>query len=436
MLETRVLNYFLAVAREGSFTAAAHALHVTQPTLSRQMMDLEAELGQTLFVRGSHHVVLTPEGMLLRKRASEILELVGKTESEFSSMGETVAGDVYIGSGETDVMNRIAEVIHGINNDYPDVRFHIFSGNAEAVMERLDKGMLDFGVLIQPVDIRKYNALSLPEKDVWGVAMRRDCPLAKKKRLTKDDLLDYPLIFSRHVEQSIFRLTQKGHDVGIHLVMMTSALRKDVVTDHIKSNVRSKIVLRVSDVMSSRVIMDRVGAEKLLGNGDMLFFSSQAASPERIQGAYVSDQEIQRVIDEIAAQRPQTFDDGIFALTDEEDEEEYIKGRRSKGRASKGGYDDELDDYDEADCMANSDIIMAAADKYLEPTDPPIMVRALEIIINEQQVSTSYLQRRLGIGYNKAADILDKLEQRHVISAPLPGGQKRTILILDDLRPS
>ncbi len=202
MLETRVLRYFLAVAREGSITAAAQSLHVTQPTLSRQLMDLEDELGQKLFVRGAHHVVLTPEGILLRKRASEILELVGKTESEFSSMGENIAGDVYIGSGETDAMNRIAAVIREIGRDYPDVHFHIYSGNAEDVMDRLDKGMLDFGILIQPVDIAKYNALNLPEKDVWGVAMRRDCPLAKKKRITKDDLLDYPLIFSRQVAQS------------------------------------------------------------------------------------------------------------------------------------------------------------------------------------------------------------------------------------------
>ena len=202
MLETRVLRYFLAVAREGSITAAAQSLHVTQPTLSRQLMDLEDELGQKLFVRGAHHVILTPEGILLRKRASEILELVGKTESEFSSMGENIAGDVYIGSGETDAMTRIAAVIREIRRDYPDVRFHIYSGNAEDVMDRLDKGMLDFGILIQPVDIAKYNALNLPEKDVWGVAMRRDCPLAKKKRITKDDLLDYPLIFSRQVAQS------------------------------------------------------------------------------------------------------------------------------------------------------------------------------------------------------------------------------------------
>jgi len=202
MLETRVLRYFLAVAREGSITAAAQSLHVTQPTLSRQLMDLEDELGQKLFLRGAHHMVLTQEGILLRKRASEILELVEKTESEFSSIGENIAGDVYIGSGETDAMNRIAAIIREIDRDYPDVHFHIYSGNAEDVMDRLDKGMLDFGILIQPVDIAKYNALNLPEKDVWGVAMRRDCPLAKKKRVTKDDLLDYPLIFSRQVAQS------------------------------------------------------------------------------------------------------------------------------------------------------------------------------------------------------------------------------------------
>ena len=244
----------------------------------------------------------------------------------------------------------------------------------------------------------------------------------------------------KDVEQSIFRLTQKGHDAGIHLVMMTSALRKDVVTDHIKSNIRSRIMLRVSDAMSSRVIMDRIGAEKLLGNGDMLFFSSQADSPERIQGAYVSDREIEKVVDEVAAQRPQMFDDGIF-MGDDEDEDEEYNGRRNKGKASGGvssndGYDDEMDDYDEIDGMANSDVIKAAANKYLLPGDPPIMIRALAIIINEQQVSTSYLQRRLGIGYNKAADLLDVFEARHIISAPLPGGQKRTILITDDLRSS
>ena len=254
-----------------------------------------------------------------------------------------------------------------------------------------------------------------------------------------DELADIMMTDAKSdVETSICRIAQKGRAAGVHLVIATQSPRKEVVTGLIKANIPTKIAFRVSNGMDSRVILDAVGAEKLLGNGDMLFNPPGAANLERIQGAYVSDSEIAKVIDEVAAQRPQLFDDGIFASADEEEEDEDVKGRRGKGKAPKGGrdgggYDDELDDYDEVDGMANSDIIKAAADKYLEPTDPPIMVRALEIIINEQQVSTSYLQRRLGIGYNKAADIIDKLEQRHVISAPLPGGQKRTILITDGL---
>jgi S-DNA-T family DNA segregation ATPase FtsK/SpoIIIE len=255
-----------------------------------------------------------------------------------------------------------------------------------------------------------------------------------------DELADIMMTDAKSdVETSICRIAQKGRAAGVHLVIATQSPRKEVVTGLIKANIPTKIAFRVSNGMDSRVILDAVGAEKLLGNGDMLFNPPGAANLERIQGAYVSDSEIAKVIDEVAAQRPQLFDDGIFAGGDEEEEEEDAKGRRGKGKASRGGsrdggdYDDELDDYDEIDGMANSDIVKAAADKYLQPTDPPIMVRALEIIINEQQVSTSYLQRRLGIGYNKAADIIDKLEQRHVISAPLPGGQKRTILITDGL---
>ena len=253
-----------------------------------------------------------------------------------------------------------------------------------------------------------------------------------------DELADIMMTDAKSdVETSICRIAQKGRAAGVHLVIATQSPRKEVVTGLIKANIPTKIAFRVSNGMDSRVILDAVGAEKLLGNGDMLFNPPGAAVLERIQGAYVSDSEIAKVIDEVAAQRPQMFDEGIFAGGDEDDEDES-KGRHGKGKAARngsrdGGYDDELDDYDEVGGMANSDIVRAAAEKYLLPDDPPVMVKALEIIINEQQVSTSYLQRRLGIGYNKAADIIDKLEQRHVISAPLPGGQKRTILITDGL---
>ena len=200
-MEIRVLRYFLGVVREGSITAGAKVLHVTQPTLSRQLLDLEEELGQKLFIRSNHSITLTAEGMLFRKRAEEIMAMVRKTESEFSSLGNIVAGDVYIGGGETEAMKQIAELIRELHDDYPEIRFHLFSGNSEDVTERLDKGLLDFGILIQPVDIAKYDALDLPNPDVWGVIMRRDSPLADKDAITRADLLKLPLICSRQAIQ-------------------------------------------------------------------------------------------------------------------------------------------------------------------------------------------------------------------------------------------
>jgi len=253
-----------------------------------------------------------------------------------------------------------------------------------------------------------------------------------------DELADIMMTDAKSdVEQSICRIAQKGRAAGLHLVIATQSPRKEVVTGLIKANIPTKIAFRVSNGMDSRVILDAVGAEKLLGNGDMLFNPPGGANLERIQGAYVSDKEIADVIDEVAAQRPQIFDDNIFAGGEEDDEDAPRDRRKGKNGPSRGDdYGDEVDDYDDLDGATNSEIVRAAADKYLTPDDPPIMIRALEIIINDQQVSTSYLQRRLGIGYNKAADIIDKLEQRHIISAPLPGGQKRSILITDGLETS
>ena len=208
-MEIRVLRYFLAVAREGSITAAANYLHLTQPTLSRQLKDLEEELGQTLLIRKSHRVTLTPEGMLLRKRAEEIIAMVDKTQSEFVSLGNTVSGNVYIGGGETRVMGEIAAAIRDIQEAFPAIHFHLYSGNAEDVTERLDKGLLDFGVLIQPADLSRYQSLQLKGKDQWGVLMPKDSPLAAKKAIYKKDLLDLPLICSRqaiarHISDNAF----------------------------------------------------------------------------------------------------------------------------------------------------------------------------------------------------------------------------------------
>lgn len=198
-MEIRVLRYFLAIAREGSITNAANTLHVTQPTLSRQIKELEEDLGQKLFTRGSHNMTLTSEGMILRKRAEEIVAMVDKTESEFNTMEDNLSGDIYIGGGETDAIKLLAEVMKEMRAQYPGIRYHLHSGNAADVTERLDKGLLDFGVLIQPANLSKYNYLSIPAKDTWGVIMRKDSPLAENAYIQKTDLLNLPLICSRQV---------------------------------------------------------------------------------------------------------------------------------------------------------------------------------------------------------------------------------------------
>lgn len=196
-MEIRVLRYFLAIAREGSITNAANFLHVTQPTLSRQIKDLEDELGKKLFVRGSHNMSLTREGIIFYKRAEEIISMVDKTEAEFKTMEDSIAGDIYIGGGETEAIKLIAEVISELRENYPNIHYHLYSGNAFDVTERIDRGLLDFGILIQPADISKYDYIHIPAKDTWGVVMRKDSHLAEKKFVTKHDLLKLPLICSR-----------------------------------------------------------------------------------------------------------------------------------------------------------------------------------------------------------------------------------------------
>ena len=198
-MEIRVLRYFLAVAREGNMTAAASALHITQPTLSRQLADLEEELGVRLFERKSHGVGLTPDGMRLRERAEEIIGLLDKTRAEFAALGAELAGDIHIGCGETREMRHLAELMRETRAAHPGIRFHIHSGNSEDVTERLDRGLLDFGILIQPADLTKYDSAPLPGKDLWGLITHRDSPLARLPFVTRQDLLGEPLILSRQV---------------------------------------------------------------------------------------------------------------------------------------------------------------------------------------------------------------------------------------------
>ena len=197
-MDIRVLRYFLAVAKEENILSASKILHVTQPTLSRQLMDLEKEIGVKLFLRGNgiRKIILTEEGQLLKKRAEEILDLVEKTESELIAPCESLCGDIAIGSGETHVIGLLSKIIKEIRVEYPDIRYHFFSGNADNVMERLDKGLIDFGVLAEPSNISKYDSITLPITDIWGLLLRKEHPLAKKENIRAKDLKGYPLISS------------------------------------------------------------------------------------------------------------------------------------------------------------------------------------------------------------------------------------------------
>lgn len=196
-MEIRVLRYFLAVAQEGSVTRAARALHLTHPTLSRQIRELEEELGQTLFSRGGRELSLTREGLLLRQRAEEIVGLAEITEKEFRSLGEkTVSGDLSIGCGESKALSFVTDALKVLQDEHPLIIPHFFSGNGEIVMDRLDKGLLDFAVLMGAENTERYSSLPLPNHDTWGLLMDKDDPMAQKKAITAEDLLDIPLILS------------------------------------------------------------------------------------------------------------------------------------------------------------------------------------------------------------------------------------------------
>lgn len=202
-MELRVLQYFLAVTREQSISAAAESLHLSQPTLSRQLKDMEEELGKQLLIRGNRRITLTEEGMILRKRAEEILELVQKTENEITLPDETIAGDIFIGAGETEGVRFLIEAAQSLRVQYPDIHLHIHSGDGCDVMEKLDKGLIDFGLVFDNVDTAKYESLRMPSCDTWGVLMRRDSLLANLSAVTPEDLWDQPLIVSRNSIENV-----------------------------------------------------------------------------------------------------------------------------------------------------------------------------------------------------------------------------------------
>lgn len=198
-MEIRVLKYFLAIAREGSIIKAAETLHITQPTLSRQIIELEEELKTKLIIRGNKNrkIILTEEGVRLKKRAEEIVELAERTEFEFKNDSEDISGDIYIGSGESDSIRIIAKVAIEVQKKYPNIRYHLYSGNADDISEKLNKGLLDFGIVIGPTKIDNYKYLKLPFSDTWGLLMKKESTLSSNLSIKIQDLKDLPLIISK-----------------------------------------------------------------------------------------------------------------------------------------------------------------------------------------------------------------------------------------------
>ncbi len=196
-MELRVLNYFLMVAREENITKAAQLLHLTQPTLSRQLMQLEEELGVKLFHRSRHSIILTEEGMLLKRRAQELVSLSEKTVQELSRKDAVLSGEIAIGCGETKSMSDLSEQMVAFRAQYPLVQFQIHSATADDIKEQIEKGILDMGLLCEPVDIGKYEFIRMPRKEKWGILVPTDSPLAEKKFVTPEDLVAVPLLISR-----------------------------------------------------------------------------------------------------------------------------------------------------------------------------------------------------------------------------------------------
>ncbi|MCD2492901.1 LysR family transcriptional regulator [Lacrimispora sp. NSJ-141] len=195
-MELRVLNYFLMVAREENITKAAQLLHITQPTLSRQLMQLEGELGVKLFQRSNHCIVLTEEGMLLKRRAQELISLAEKTRQDLMQRDAELTGEISIGCGELQSVDFLAKLLAQFQAEHPLVQMNIFSGNADSIKERIENGLLDMGLVPEPVDMTKYAFLHVPQKETWGVLIHKDSELAGKQSVSPSDLLHVPLMTS------------------------------------------------------------------------------------------------------------------------------------------------------------------------------------------------------------------------------------------------
>ncbi len=216
-MEIKHLRYFLAVAREENMSHAAEFLHVTQPTLSKTLRALEDELGKNLFTRKSFSIKLTDEGMLLRDRATDLVAMADRIESEFISLDDITGGDIYFGLAESFVIKYLAREIHTLKQRYPNFTYHITSGDREQVTEKLDKGLLDFAVICEMPNTEKYEYITFPEADRWGVIMPKDHPLVKKKSIRVTDLIGQPLLCSEQSWEKEIKNWAGEHYSNLHL---------------------------------------------------------------------------------------------------------------------------------------------------------------------------------------------------------------------------
>lgn len=221
MIETRLFHYFLAIAREQNITKAAESLYITQSTLSKQMMDLEQQLGKQLFIRGKRKITLTEEGIFLRNRAQEIVALIENTESAFQTDSTHLCGDITIGCGETIVMDYIADLFSAFHTQYPEVKFHTYSGDADTVLERLDMGLADMGLLLGPIRQERYDYLNIHRKDIFGLLMPENCILAELEFINIDQLKTLPLIMAEQTFSGHQDLNWFGTDESVLNVVAT-----------------------------------------------------------------------------------------------------------------------------------------------------------------------------------------------------------------------
>lgn len=244
-MDIRVLRYFLAVAREQSFSVAAERLFLSQPTLSRQLKELEDELGKPLLIRSNKGVTLTEEGMILRKRAEEIVELMDKTEQEVKQSYDHISGTVYIGAGETFSIKLIADTAHHLKSDYPDIHYSFFSGNGTDVLEKLERGLLDFGLVFGNIDKSKYEAIEIPLHDTWGVLMRRDNPLSKNESVTIAEIAKHDLIIPR----------QPNHSTMLSEMILEQAKDAHIVAEY---NLIYNASVMVNEGIGSAITLDKL----------------------------------------------------------------------------------------------------------------------------------------------------------------------------------